>query len=213
VTRFYTYLLLEFDQAFKSGEIEPLAYQVGCHLSAESYRAQNTDDGLVIAYVSALAQIHKTSPSTIRRTLRSLREGRWIDFPEPEERQRRPWLITLTGLAREPQAKSTASPTASEKPPPVTQLSASQLGSAAASMPLPERDRGASRLRPSRARENETKLNEEKTLSEERLDHVVGETSAVGDNGTDRLLGEEEMEDLGTLPLAELHRRYERGEL
>jgi len=276
VSRLYTYIPLDFDQALKDGRLRPFDYALGCHLACESFRDLNTNRGIVTAYVSTLADVFEVDPSTIRRALRRLRTASWIDFPEPDERQRTPWPITLTGLAREAQTKGTAAPTAAPRLRHVPQSSAAEVEPEEDAESLQERDSAASPLRPSRARENETKRNGVNPRSEEKLDHVLGETTATDpgvtdwllakidrpdhqrdeaapvhveqaddgslvwggeaqegeagvladcqalvdaglgewiEDGRDRLLSDEELAELGTLPLDELHRRRERGEL
>jgi hypothetical protein len=162
MSRLYTYLPLDFDQALKDGRLRAFDYALGCHLACESFRELNTNRGVVTAYVSALADVFERDPATIRRALRRLKTAGWIDFPEPDERQRAPWQITLTGLAREAQTKATATLTATPQLRHESQLSATGVEPREGAEPLEEQDQdsAASRLHPSRARENETKLNE-----------------------------------------------------
>jgi DNA-binding MarR family transcriptional regulator len=186
--RLYTYVPLDFDQALKDGRLRVSDYALGCHLACESFRELNTNRGVVTAYVSALADVFECDPATIRRALRRLKSAGWIEFPEPDERQRTPWQISLTGLAREVQTKETATPTATPHLRHESQSSATGVEIREGAEPLPERDSAASRLRPSRGRENETKRNE-RLLSEEKLDHVLGKTTAAEpDDTTDRML-------------------------
>jgi DNA-binding MarR family transcriptional regulator len=199
VTRLYTYIPLDFDQALKDGRLRAFDYALGCHLACESYRDLNSNRGIVTAYVSALADVFEVDRSTIRRALRRLRAAGWIDFPEPDERQRAPWPITLTGLAREAQRKGTAAPSAALQLRHVPQRTAAEVELREDAESLRERDYAASPLRPSRARANETKRNEENLLGEEKLDHAQSKTTATDpDRGvTDRLLAQ----------MAELDRR------
>ncbi|MFL5977779.1 MAG: hypothetical protein ACJ76O_04020, partial [Gaiellaceae bacterium] len=76
----------------------------------------------------------------------------------------------------------------------------------------------------------EKRREEIEPVSEEKLDHVLGKPTAAtpdpflakfndlerkrrGDDGPARPLTDEQKTELGTLPIAEVHRRYERGEL
>jgi hypothetical protein len=102
VTRLYTYIPLDFDQALMDGRLRAFDYALGCHLACESYRDLNTNRGIVTAYVSALADVFEVESSTIRRALRRLKAAGWIDFPEPDERQR-------VALADHPDKARTAS--------------------------------------------------------------------------------------------------------
>src|SRR5512133_885201 len=188
MSRLYTYLPLDFDQALKDGRLRAFDYALGCHLACESFRELNTNRGVVTAYVSALADVFERDPATIRRALRRLKTAGRIDFPEPDERQRAPWQITLTGLAREAQTKATATLTATPQLRHESQLSATGVEPWDGAEPLEEQDSAASRLRPSRARENKKKLNE-RPVSEEKLDHALGKTTpAESDDATDRML-------------------------
>jgi hypothetical protein len=237
---FFTPVPLDFDQAFMNGRLRPGAYLLGCHIAAESYRNKNTDAGRVTVYISALADLCKTSPPTIRRLLRALKEAGWLDFPEPEERQRRPWLITLTGLEYEPQTKGTASPTASQEPPLVTQSSERLTQSQEAQTPTPQ---AVSRPKPSTPRDavaqstDETRRDEPKsqrqTLYEGKLDQAEGEaTSRARDPELEEALRPDQIEEnpfppsegcelaeplfdasIGTASLDEIRRRHESGEL
>jgi hypothetical protein len=112
VSRLYTYIPLDFDQALKDGRLRAFDYALGCHLACESFRALNTNRGIVTVHISTLADVFGCDRVTVRRGLRRLKEAGWIDFPEPDERQRAPWPIALTGLAREAQTRGTATPTA-----------------------------------------------------------------------------------------------------
>jgi DNA-binding transcriptional ArsR family regulator len=188
MSRLCTYIPLDFDQALKDGRLRQFDYALGCHLACESFRELNTNRGIVSAYVSMLADIFEVDPSTIRRALRRLRDGGWIDFREPDERQRAPWPITLTGLAREAQTKGTAARTAAPQLRHVPQTTAAEVKLARRAESLRERDSAVSPLRPSRARENETKRNEENLRSEEKLDHAVGKTTATDPGVTARLV-------------------------
>lgn len=230
----YTYIPLDFDQALKEGRLRAFDYALGCHLACESFRELNTNRGTVTAYVSTLADVFEVDSSTIRRALRRLKAAGWIDFPEPDERQRAPWQITLAGLAREAQTKGTAAPSAAPQLRHVPQTTAAEVEPGEDAESLRKRDSAATPLRPSRARENETKRNEENLLGEEKLDHVVGKTTAGDEpplpsepefpplldalepdpfHESPRLLTTEEISELGAVPLGELHRRHERGEL
>jgi DNA-binding MarR family transcriptional regulator len=280
VSRFFAPVPLDFDQAFKNGDLTSGAYLVGCHLAAESYRSKHTDDGVVTLHVSALAELCEVSPSTIRRALHALERKGWIRFAV-RERQQGPWRIRLTGLAKPDEERACVTP-ASPDPPLVTQAPASPPATEESAIQRPKPDSPPSSLRPSRARIDETRR-DQKSLkanprSEEKLDHVVGETTATGsdpgvtdrllakvedldrrkrngrpvsveqaddaslvwsgeaqegeagvladcqalvdaglgewiEDDRDRLLSDEELAELGTLPLDEVHRRRERGEL
>lgn len=157
MSRLYTYIPLDFDQALKDGRLRAFDYALGCHLACESFRNLNANRGIVTAYVSTLADVFEVDPVTIRRALRRLKAAGWIDFPEPDERRRAPWPITLTGLAREAQTKGTATPTATPGLRLKSQSSATGVEPSEDAEPLQERNSAASPLRPSRARENETK--------------------------------------------------------
>ena len=96
---FFTPVPLDFDQAFKNGDLTPGAYLVGCHLAAESFRARNTDKGAVTLHVSALAELCDVHPQTVRRALHKLEEKGWIRFAV-KERQQGPWRVELMALSK-----------------------------------------------------------------------------------------------------------------
>jgi hypothetical protein len=151
--RLHTYFPLDFDQAFEERELSPGVYALGLNLAAKSYRALNTTGGRVPVFLTDLARAHRTSPDTIGRWLRLLKAGDWIDFPEPEERQRQPWQITLTGLARQ----ATAPPTAARPSPNLRQSSAANPEPGGPDSPHGNQDSTAAPLPLSRVRANETK--------------------------------------------------------
>lgn len=188
---YYTYIPLDLDQALKDGRLRAFDYALGCHLACESYRELNTNEGIVTAHISALADTFDCDPVTIRRALRRLKAAGWIDFPEPDERQRTPWPITLTRLAREAQTKGTATPTAT---PPLrlkSQTTATGDGPTENAKPHQEKVSAASPLRPSRVRENETKRNEQNLSSNAgRKENDLGKTTAAETDPaiTDRLI-------------------------
>ena len=179
---FFAPVPLDFDQAFKNGDIRPGAYLLGCHLAAESYRAKNTDAGIVTLHVSPLAELCGVVPQTVRRWLRALEQSGWIEF-EVDERQRGPWRIRLSGLAKDHDRVTAATPELQHV-----------LQSPTGHVAVPNAENPAQRVgkRPSREavddavepvhRRDETRPEERKTenlCSEEKLDHVVGETTAA----------------------------------
>jgi hypothetical protein len=155
--RLHTYFPLDFDQAFEERKFSPGVYALGLNLAAKSYRALNTTGGRVPVFLADLARAHGTSSDTIGRWLRVLKAGDWIDFPEPQERQREPWQITLTGLARQLTAPPTAPPTAAKPSPGLRQSSAAPPEPGGSESPHGNQDSTAAPLPLSRARVNETK--------------------------------------------------------
>jgi hypothetical protein len=236
VSAFFTPVPLDFDQAFMNGRLRPGAYLLGCHIAAESYRSKNTDAGRVTVHISALADLCKTSTPTIRRMLRALERDGWIECDDVEERQRGPWRITLTGLAKSRDCVASASKT----PPPVTQTQKRLTQSQEARTPTPQ---GVSRPKPSTPRDavaqstDETRRDKPKsqrqTLNEGKLDQAEGEaTSHTREPELDEALRPDQLEEnpflpsdgcelaeplfdasIGTASLDEIRRRHESGEL
>jgi hypothetical protein len=237
MSKFFAPVPLEFDQAFKNGQTRPGAYLIGCHLAAESYRNKNTDDGLVTAYVSALADLCEASAATIRRTLRALERAGWIECDVVEERQRGPWRIRLTGLAKDPACATTASPA-------LRHVTQSPIGADAVRDAVnpaqqapthPPHERPMAQL----GEGTDETRRDQKSLranprSEEKLDHAISETTEAEIAPVDQsepefprlldalepnpfhesdLLSDEEITRLGTASLAELRSRHERREL
>jgi hypothetical protein len=194
---FWAPIPLDFDQAFKNGDLTPGAYLVGCHLAFESYRSKNTDAGVVTLHVSTLAELCDVHRQTIRRALHSLEHKGWIRFAV-QERQQGPWRITLTGLAK-PDEGPTCNTPATSDPPPMLQAAATPPAGPEGASPHPESASRSPSLQPSRARIDETRRDQKgpkaNPRSEEKLDHVVGETTATDPGTTARLIAKIERPD------------------
>jgi DNA-binding PadR family transcriptional regulator len=205
VIKFFTPVPLDFDQAFKNGDLTPGAYLVGCHLAAESYRSKNTDAGVVTLHVSSLAELCEVSTPTIRRALHTLERKSWIQFAV-KERQQGPWRIRLTGLAKPDEEQACVTP-ASPDPPLMTQAPASPPAVGEGAMPHTKQDSSSPSLRPSRARKDETRRDQKslkaKPAGKEKLEDVLGKTTAAETDPaiTDRLIalakGEQPERDRG----------------
>jgi hypothetical protein len=216
---------LRFFEALTAGDLDPAHFIVGVLIAHRCYELRNTAGGVATVRLATLADLCGVSDDTIPRKLDDLRESGWIDFDRPKRGQRIGWRVWLKGLALNGEAHTTFAPaphhlrtSSAGSPPPVRRSSSAASPAADGAMPYGEPDRTSARTpHLAHAREDETKRDEkrreENPLDEEKEDHLVGKTTAESEDSADRPLGEEELAELGTLPLDALHRRHERGEL
>lgn len=139
---------LAFHQAFLAGKVNRLGWALGADLVGESLRLGKS---VVHVYVADLARRHKVSGQAIREALRALRPE-WADFPDPGERQRTPWPITLTGL----DSKALCKARAKLQAPSTLQTSAKPAPGEEGATPPAQSDPGAAALQspPSEQGEN-----------------------------------------------------------
>ena len=169
----YVELPRRFHDATRRGEINGRQYLLGCFLAGEVH----FKTGEVSLTLRALADScdWQWSDRTLLRDLHVLRPA-WIEF-QVGQGQRRPYVFSLTGLRRRETAVrhdfDTETPSSDE-------VTSTPLEVESASIPQPERVSASSQLRhgdsPKKRRE-ETKQDETTTRSEEKLDHVLGETT------------------------------------
>ena len=189
MSKFFTPVPLDFDRLFQHDpRITSDVYALGCHLAAESYRARNTDGGVVEVFTSGLAELFEVDKKTIARWLRVLEETKQIRC-EVQERQRGPWRIFLIGLANPLDKNCPATATPEARPMPQS------LGESAAVKTADDpRDHQGLRSQPvptlsqSNDPPNETKRTN--PAGKEKLDHVLGKTTAAETDPaiTDRLI-------------------------
>jgi hypothetical protein len=183
VKLFFTALPLDFDQAFEDRKIGPRAYALGCNLAAKSYRARNTNEGRDPVYISDLARAHRTSPDSIMRWLRALKEGGWIDFPEPKKGQKTPWQVHLTGLDHRTDLRTTSA----QEPLSVRKLTSAGPDAAGAASLHGEPDFGAAQP-PHLARTKEDETTRDETTRDSASSSLRYEEAARLRRAADGLL-------------------------
>jgi hypothetical protein len=231
----FTMLPNRFIDAEMRGELSQRQAKL-CRFIARNASQNTREARLTLAQIAAGVGWER-SEDTLMRELKALRPE-WIDFGS-KPGQRAPYLIRLTGLAVEQEGDST-----SARPP------QNPVNLAEVEPPHADgREAGANQRREPHATSAETSADAERSLftltssegralkaaSEEKLDHLVGETTAAEFAPADQsepefpplldalepnpfhesagLLTEEEIAQLGTASLDELHRPHERGEL
>jgi hypothetical protein len=184
----FTIIPRRFTDAHIADEIDSTHLVLGVHIAARCYEVRNTSDGVAAIRLSSLAELcGDVSTETIRRKLHEL-EPDWIAC-EVGQGQRSAWRIRLTGLAHEADT-DTPLPrdlhtTSTETPLPVWKLTSTARDAGEAITPHDERDAGPTRP-PQRVSGRQNKRNdtrrdeyEKKAGIEEKLDTVVGETTAA----------------------------------
>jgi hypothetical protein len=109
---FWAPVPLRLLRALQDGDIDLEEFAIGCYLALRSYEVTNTDDGIVSLRIRTMLDDFdwaENRAETARRKLHSLARKGWIVIEKIVERQRAPWRITLTGLAREGDCLATAS--------------------------------------------------------------------------------------------------------
>jgi len=171
--------------------------------------------------LSWLAELCEKHPKTIRLKLEDLRDRGWIDFEKPRPGQHIAWKIWLTGLvvvfdSTAPAQRQLSASSTKHLPPAFSSSSTGQSGEVDA-IPLGDSDNSPSPAQhaSSAPATNETRPDQTRTkseqLSEGKLDHVLGKTTAPDENGVSggRLLSDEELTKMAQ---AETRRRHEAGE-
>jgi hypothetical protein len=181
---------LRFFEALTAGELAPAQVMVGILIAHRCYEVRNTAGGVATVRLATLADLCGVTDDTIQRKLDVLRDGGWIDFERPKPGQRMGWRIWLKGLERNVEADPTSAlapqhlrTSSTEDPPPVRRSSSAALPAPSAATPHGERDRGSAQAPHVNAADptDETRRDEtKKTVSEEKLDHVLGETTGSG---------------------------------
>src|SRR5215204_4016903 len=203
---------LRFLRAWEFGELDAQHVLIGLHLSACCYEVKNTADGVAAIRLNALAELTESHVETARRKMHELQDRDWINFEKPRQGQHTAWKVWLTGLARNDQqdANSTAVPQQFHTGTPSrVELKLHSRPDEIPATPHGETERTSTEVPQALAAvstEETRREGKRERLTEENYDHLLGKTTAAS------LTGEQVLE-LGTLPLGDLHRRHERGEL
>jgi len=192
----FTAVPRRFTDAHIADELDALHVLIGLHVAARCYEVRNTSGGVAAIRLSSLAELCERHPQTIRLRLESLKERGWIGFEKPKPGQHTAWKIWLTGLevdfGNAGRAANQLNASSTRTTPPTLSTSSTAPGSGMGAIPLGERDNSppppqhvSSTPTTNETRREEKRTTKSKPLSEEKLDHVLGE----GTSGeTDRSL-------------------------
>jgi hypothetical protein len=164
------------------------------YIAARCFEARNTSGGVAPIELSTVARLCDVSTETIRRALHDLREWGWLDFQAGDGGDPA-WRLWLTGLSIESGSPRPLHDLSTETPPPTWRALSTDASDLTGANPRDERESAPSaspqRDRSKSPKRDETRPQETKTKnprSEEKLDHVVVETTATDPGVTDRLV-------------------------
>jgi hypothetical protein len=183
---------LRIVRALKTGELDPLGYLILKFLVDEIEPPGS--GGEAIHKLKELEELldWPRSGEWLRQKLHALRASGWIDFDEPRRVRDAAWIFRLTGAAIDGKSSPLPSDLQLRTPSELEVTSNNAQGEE----PLnPQPESGSQPLEPPTAEiPREEKRREERTRSEEKLDHVVVKTTAADpERGfTDRLIAKVE---------------------
>lgn len=161
---------LRVTEALVSGDLTFDQHGIAAFLCAQADYRKHT----FIATLSTIADglQWRGSDDKLRRDLAVLRENGWIDYTVTE-RQRKPYLIRLTGLLVTSHAEATAAATAAPAPPPVRQSTVGPRQSAKLRNAEPKRLRVAPELSTCGSPQEEKRREETKDLTDDLTERTT----------------------------------------